>query len=95
MSFDREIVRNVATLARLELTEQEEGDLATQLGRILEHFEELAALAVDDVEPTASVIEAHDAWREDAATNPAGNEELLANAPARDGNFFRVPRIIE
>jgi aspartyl-tRNA(Asn)/glutamyl-tRNA(Gln) amidotransferase subunit C len=66
-----------------------------QLGHILAHFEKLAALDTGTVEPTATVVDMPAAYRYDVVSNPPAAEELRANAPARDGDFFKVPKIIE
>jgi aspartyl-tRNA(Asn)/glutamyl-tRNA(Gln) amidotransferase subunit C len=95
MSLDRDAVRHIALLARLELTAEEETAFAAQLGHILEHFENLARLDTTHVEPTASVVDVEGAYRADAVTNPPAGEALRANAPARDADFFKVPKIIE
>jgi len=95
MALSRETVHRIALLARLELSPQEEATLTEQLDHILVHFERLAALDTTSVEPTAHVINMEPALREDAVLNPAAGEELRANAPARDGDFFKVPKIIE
>jgi len=94
MALSREEVRHIALLARLELSAQEEATFTEQLDHILQHFERLAALETEDVEPTAQVVDARND-REDLVTNPPATEELRANAPARDGDFFKVPKIIE
>jgi len=95
MGLTRDDVRHIALLARLELSEQEEVALADQLGHILDHFEKLVALDTEGVEPTASVPGVETAYRDDVVTNPPAGEELRANAPARDGDLFKVPKIIE
>jgi len=95
MALTRETVRHIALLARLELSEQEEEQFTDQLGHILEHFEKLAALDTGTVEPTATVVDMAAAYRDDVVSNPPATEELRANAPARDGDFFKVPKIIE
>lgn len=95
MALSRDIVHHIALLARLELTQDEEAAITTQLDHILEHFEQLAALDVAGVEPTAHMVDVVSAYRDDAVTNPPAEEALRANAPARDGDFFKVPKIIE
>jgi aspartyl-tRNA(Asn)/glutamyl-tRNA(Gln) amidotransferase subunit C len=95
MGLSRDEVRHIALLARLGLSDAEEAAFTEQLGHILEHFEKLAALDTTHVEPTAHVIDMQPAYRDDVVTNPRGAEELRANAPARDGDFFKVPKIIE
>jgi aspartyl-tRNA(Asn)/glutamyl-tRNA(Gln) amidotransferase subunit C len=95
MALDREVVRRMAVLARLELSEEEEAAFAEQLGHILRYFEKLTELDTEKVEPTAHVVPIAEAYRDDVVTNPAAPEELRANAPERDGDFFKVPKIIE
>jgi aspartyl-tRNA(Asn)/glutamyl-tRNA(Gln) amidotransferase subunit C len=95
MSLGRETVRHIARLARLELSDAEEAIFAEQLGGILEHFARLAALDTEGVDPTAHVVDVQPAYRADVAANPIADEALRANAPARDGEFFKVPKIIE
>jgi aspartyl-tRNA(Asn)/glutamyl-tRNA(Gln) amidotransferase subunit C len=95
MALDREVVRRIAVLARLELSAEEEAAFAEQLGHILQYFEKLAELDTEQVQPTAHVVPVAEAYRDDVVTNPAAAEELRANAPERDGDFFKVPKIIE
>lgn len=90
-----EQVRHVARLARLELTEDEEKRLQDELSAILAYVDKLNELDTDSVEPTAQVGEAGTPMREDKVTNQPDPEAMLANAPAREGNLFKVPRIIE
>ncbi len=90
-----EQVRHVARLARLELNEAEEVRLQGDLNNILGYVEKLNELDTSAVEPTAQVGEAGTPMREDEVTNRPAPDEVLANAPAREGYFFRVPKIIE
>jgi len=95
VAITRDEVRRIAALARLRLEPADEERLTTDLGHILEAFARLRTLDTSAVEPTAQVEEDRAAFREDAIANPPASEALLANAPARDGRFFRVPKIIE
>jgi len=95
MALDREVVRRIAVLARLELSADDEAAFAQQLGNILQYFEKLKELDTENVEPTAHVVPIAEAYRDDIVTNPAAAEELRVNAPERDGDFFKVPKIIE
>lgn len=90
-----EQVRHVARLARLKLTAEEEERLQHELSDILGYVDKLNELDTAHVPPTAQVGEAGTPVREDAVTNCAAPDEMLANAPARDGFLFKVPRIIE
>ncbi len=91
----REEIRHVAVLARLALDPAEEEAMTTTLDAILTYVEKLGELDTSAVEPTAHVLDLTPPWRDDVVTNGPDSEALLANAPARDGDFFRVPKIIE
>jgi aspartyl-tRNA(Asn)/glutamyl-tRNA(Gln) amidotransferase subunit C len=95
VKISREQIRRVALLARLALEPAEEEAMAATLDAILTYMEKLGELDTAAVEPTAHILDLPTPWREDAVTNPPAAEALLANAPARDGDFFRVPKIIE
>jgi aspartyl-tRNA(Asn)/glutamyl-tRNA(Gln) amidotransferase subunit C len=95
MAISPDEVRRVALLARLSLSDEEERAIADQLGHILDHFQRLAELNTDDVEPTAHVTATETLFRDDVVRNEPAPEEWLANAPGRDGRFFKVPKIIE
>ena len=88
-------VRHVARLARLELSEAEEKSLQSDLSAILAYVDKLNQLNTDEVEPTTQVGESGTPLRDDQVTNQPAPEEMLANAPARSRNFFKVPKIIE
>jgi aspartyl-tRNA(Asn)/glutamyl-tRNA(Gln) amidotransferase subunit C len=95
MAITRDEVRRVAALARLRLEASEEERLTADLGHILDAFERLRALDTQAVAPTAHVEDFGAQLAEDAVLNAPAGDEVLANAPARDGRFFRVPKIIE
>lgn len=95
MKLTREEVQRVALLARLRLTATEEATLAEQLGAILQYMEQLNQLDTQEVEPFSHASEALNALREDQVINQPNADALLANAPERDGTFFKVPKIIE
>ena len=88
-------IEHVAKLARLALTEDERAALATQLGQILGHAALVGEVAAADVPPTASPIPRVNVLRDDVAEPSLPVEEALRNAPERDGDRFRVPRIAE
>lgn len=92
--LDREQVRKVATLARLALTDEEEERFTTQLGSILEYFEQLNQLDTENVAPTARAIDVSNVTREDALETWTEREAILECAPDRDGDFFKVPKIL-
>ena len=95
MAITRAEVERVAALARLRLEPHEVERLTTDLGHILDAFTRLGQVDTRGIEPTAHVEELDVPMREDEITNPPAGDEALANAPARDGRHFRVPKIIE
>lgn len=88
-------VRHIAKLARLRLDDAEVGVYTEQLGRILGFFDELKALDTTDVPLTAHPLPVSNAFREDVARPSLSLEQVLANAPHREGPYFRVPKILE
>jgi aspartyl-tRNA(Asn)/glutamyl-tRNA(Gln) amidotransferase subunit C len=95
MKITVEEVERVAVLARLRLTVEEKSQLTQQLDDILEYMDKLNQLDTAQVEPFTHALETENTLREDAVTNQPNTEALLANAPDRDGTFFKVPKIIE
>lgn len=92
--IDREEVKKVANLARLDITEDEEIAFTTQLNSILEYFDQLSELDTTDVKPTTRAIETSNITRKDTLTPFSAKEDLLKAAPEQQGEFFRVPKII-
>ncbi|MEE9144033.1 MAG: Asp-tRNA(Asn)/Glu-tRNA(Gln) amidotransferase subunit GatC [Candidatus Binatia bacterium] len=95
MKITPEEVKRVATLARLQLSQEEEELLTEQLDKILQYMAKLDRLDTDKVEPLAHAVDIVNAFREDKVTNQPNTKDLLANTPAREKNFFKVPKIIE
>lgn len=95
MSISREEVEHVAQLARLELTPDEVERFREQLSAVLERATRIQSLDLDDLPPTAHPIELRNVWREDVSRRPEAPDAILENAPEREGNFFRVPKILE
>ena len=95
VAITREEVRRVAALARLRLEPAEEARLTADLDHILDAFQKLRALDTTGVPPARALAEPATPLRDDAVTNPDADEDLLANAPAPEGRYFRVPKIIE
>jgi len=95
MKLSREEVSRVAILARLRLTGAEETQMTDQLGEILGYMDKLKRLDTTNIEPYSHATDRINALREDRVTNRPDPEGLLANAPDRDGTFFKVPKILE
>ena len=92
--IDREEVKKVANLARLNITEAEEEAFTTQLNSILDYFDQLSELDTTDVPPTTRAIETSNITRHDKLNPFTAKDELLKAAPEQQGDFFRVPKII-
>ncbi len=93
--ISREEVQHVARLARLHLTDEEAERMREQLDAILAYIDKLRELDVEGVEPTAHAVPLVNVMRDDVLVPCLPQEQALANAPDRAGEFFRVPRIIE
>jgi aspartyl-tRNA(Asn)/glutamyl-tRNA(Gln) amidotransferase subunit C len=95
MRLSTEQLRQIALLARLRLTPEEERALATELDAILGYMDKLNELNTDHVESFKHAITGLNPLRNDRVTNHSDAESLLENAPERDGTLFKVPKIIE
>jgi len=95
MKLSREQVLHIALLARLGLTETEVDRLSEQLSDILESFEVLQQVDTTGVPPTAQSIALQNVMKDDEDTASLPQSEILANAPQRDGSFFRVRAVLE
>ncbi len=95
MKLSRADVQRVSLLARLQLSEEQENELTAQLDAILAYMDKLNEIDTSQVEPFSYATEETNTFREDKVTNRPDTDALLANAPERDGTFFKVPKIIE
>ena len=84
----------MAQLSRLSVSEQEQELFARQLGDILGYMDVLAKVDTSAVEPLNSPVRHESAARQDAAAQVRTRQEVLANAPEADGEYFMVPRIV-
>lgn len=95
MSVSIEEVRYIAALARLEFSESEEERLAREMSKILGYMDKLNELDTTGVEPMSHVLDLRNVFRPDAHEQRISHEEALRNAPDTDGEYFRVPKVIE
>jgi aspartyl-tRNA(Asn)/glutamyl-tRNA(Gln) amidotransferase subunit C len=91
MAITRDDVLHVAALARLELTDDEISRLEVQLNDILAAVGKVSELDLSDVPPTSHPLEVVNVWEDDEPRPCLPVEEALANAPEREGDFFKVP----
>lgn len=93
--LDDATVRHVAHLARIAISEQEASLYSEQLSKILEYVGLLNEVNTDAVDPTEHPLEATDVMRSDIPVAPVATESALRNAPDKQGECFRVPRVLE
>lgn len=93
--IDEAQVRRVALLGRLELSNQETTQFSAQLSAVVEYIEKLKELNTDGVEPLAHCLPVHNVLREDVPQVSLTSEQALANAPEREGEYFKVPKILD
>ncbi|HIS89378.1 TPA: Asp-tRNA(Asn)/Glu-tRNA(Gln) amidotransferase subunit GatC [Candidatus Avigastranaerophilus faecigallinarum] len=91
--INKEEVKHVAKLARLELTDEEVNKYSQQLGSILEYVEQMNEVNTTGIEPMPHAIPVYNVMREDIVKYEQTKEELMANAPFEEDGFFRVPKI--
>ena len=94
-TITRADVEHVANLARLALSPEEEERFQHQLSAVFEHFQKLSALDTEQIPPTAQVIPLKNVMRPDVVEPSLHDLEVLANAPDREGDQFRVRAILD
>lgn len=95
MSSDHFDIHYVADLARIQLTEDEEARLGSQLGNILGYVEQLRTVDVSGVAPTSHAFPLVNVTRPDVCTPGLETDQALRNAPLKANGLFMVPKIVE
>jgi len=95
MKLTHDDVLHIALLARLGLTETEVETFREQLSNILENFEILQQVDTTDIPPTAQSIDLQNIVRDDAVTESLPQSQILANAPQKERDFFKVRAVLE
>jgi aspartyl-tRNA(Asn)/glutamyl-tRNA(Gln) amidotransferase subunit C len=93
--IDESLVRHIATLSRLNLTDAEVAQFTSELSAIVGYVDQLSQVNTDDVSPTAHVLPVHNVLRADEVRPSPGPEAVLGNAPQRQDTFFRVPKVLD
>ena len=94
MAVTREDVEHIAALAKLEFTDAEKEKFTHQMNQILEYMDKLNSLDTSNVEPLSHVIELSNVFRPDEVKAGVQTEEALKNAPEKNEQFFKVPKVI-
>lgn len=94
MPLDQNQVRQVARLARLNLSDAEVTRFARELAVILDYIDELQQVATEGVQPREQFVASENVFREDVVRSSLPRELVLAMAPEENGRYFLVPRVI-
>lgn len=95
MQIDKNLILKLETLARLELSDAERDKLQGSLNDILRMVEKLDELNTEGVAPLVYINEDVNVLRDDVVKNELSREDALKNAPAQNGVFFKVPKVID
>ncbi|MEM7548973.1 MAG: Asp-tRNA(Asn)/Glu-tRNA(Gln) amidotransferase subunit GatC [Bacteroidota bacterium] len=95
MKVDKETLHKIAHLARLDFDESSEKEMLSALSEMLDWVEKLNEVDTEGVKPLTNMSHEMNALREDIAKNALSHEEGLKNAPQKDSNYFRVPKVLE
>ncbi|MFA5555339.1 MAG: Asp-tRNA(Asn)/Glu-tRNA(Gln) amidotransferase subunit GatC [Phycisphaerae bacterium] len=94
-NISKQDVQKVAKLGRLQLSDDEIEQFTGQLGSILEYVEKMNELDTSNVEPLAHCLPVNNIFRPDEINESLCSEKTLANAPDCEGEFFKVPKILD
>lgn len=92
--IDKKAIEHIAKLARLQVSDDEAEQFSLQLSKALGYFEQISKVDTKGVEPLITPSEMENFWREDIAKKELTAEELVANAPEKVGNLFKVPPVV-
>lgn len=94
IKIDLKTVQQIAQLARLDIDQQAAAGHVEQLSKIMIAFDKISSLSTEGIEPLITPTEIESVWREDFAENNYTSEEMVANAPSRQGSLFKVPPVV-
>ncbi len=95
MAISKDDVKYIANLARLGLSDAEIEHFQTQLGVILEYIDKLKKIDVSKVSPMAHVLDIKNIYRPDVVKPSIDPQKVLGLSPSKEGNFYKVPKVIE
>lgn len=95
MNITKETVEHISALSRLRLSERESAQIAAELEKIVGYMDILGQLSPEGVEPVSHILPLKNVLRADEVLPSQPRGQLLANAPAHDGEAFLVPRAVE
>lgn len=92
--IDKKTIEHIAKLARLRISDSDAQLYGEQLSKVLGHFEQIAKVKTDGIEPLVTPTDVKSFWRQDIAKKELSAEEIVANAPQKTGNLFTVPPVV-
>jgi aspartyl-tRNA(Asn)/glutamyl-tRNA(Gln) amidotransferase subunit C len=93
--IDKKIVEYVAGLANIEIEDEQKESLKLELSKILDYIDKLKKLDTENIEPARALHTRKNVFREDKAKSSNLKEEILNNSPLREGDYFKIPKVIE
>lgn len=95
MKIDKDSIKKIAHLARLEFDERSAEKMSNEMSQILDWVEQLNELDTTGIEPLTTMSSELNVMREDKIGKHLDHESALRNAPKRDADYFRVPKVLE
>ena len=92
--IDQKIIQHIAKLARLHVTAEEAKVYGDQLTKVLSHFQNISSIDTSGIEPLVTPSEIEVYLRQDVVKKENTAEEMVANAPEKAGNLFKVPPVV-
>ncbi len=92
--IDPKTIQHIAKLARLQITDAEAAEFSVQMEKILLNFQKIENIDTKGIEPMVTPTEIEIFWREDQVVQNFKPEDMVANAPDRAGNLFKVPPVV-
>jgi aspartyl-tRNA(Asn)/glutamyl-tRNA(Gln) amidotransferase subunit C len=94
IKLDKLIIQKVANLSRIDLNENETERLSEELSKIINFFQKISEINTSKIEPLSTPFENENFLREDIVHNEFTPEEMVENAPSRQGSLFKVPPVV-
>lgn len=95
MEINKDIINKLADLAKLDFTEDEKVNLEKDLSQIISFFEKMNEVNTDNVEPLIFMSDEENILRNDEPKQVITHQEALMNAPAKDSDYFKVPKFLD
>lgn len=92
--IDKKTIKHISELSRIALDDSHIEKYSKDLSQVLNYFDQISKIDTKGIEPMTTPIENENYWREDLVQNEYTPDEMMANAPAKAGNLFKVPPVV-